>query len=259
MEARNIVDLEFMRRATAIRIGRLYYPANLVENILARYAKQIFVITDYNEFPYCLRGSGSAIRNGDDCFVFCCGHQFPDYNPDKIVIPSELEKGFLLSASFMRSPQVSEENKDEEYIDIRALNFNHLDYGDRSISSEFFPLDLKDMWPNNTLNHFIIIGFPSTLQLVDYEAEIRSRSVIIGGSYGGGSNADYLHYLTMQRISNFDADGYSGAPVFHVGRVGLSYFIGFAGVVVRGSRLSDLLNFISAEYISNFFTPDIST
>ena len=79
---------------------------------------------------------------------------------------------------------------------------------------------------------------------------ITARATQVTGTYDGKSNSPHVHRLEMNRKENFDADGMSGGPVFYIGARGIArYFIGLAGMVIRGSQTSDILHFIEADYL----------
>jgi hypothetical protein len=47
----------------------------------------------------------------------------------------------------------------------------------------------------------------------------------------------------------FDADGMSGGPVFYTGGAPGSFFVGFAGMVMRGGENSSYLHFMAADFL----------
>jgi hypothetical protein len=88
------------------------------------------------------------------------------------------------------------------------------------------------------------------LQLVDYEQlRIEALCIEINGEYTGVTTAPYLHRIKMDRKQTFDMEGMSGGPVFYLGRRDRNFFVGFAGMIMRGSATSDYVHFIPAEFL----------
>ena len=122
-----------------------------------------------------------------------------------------------------------------------------------NLTSDFFPLDEDRIWPTgSTKLPFMIFGYPSERQVVDYEeSRIQAKSLEVPGIYDGRTSSPHLHRIKMQREKPFDADGLSGGPIFYVGGSPGNYFAGFVGITVRGSATSDYLHFIAAHHLIN--------
>jgi hypothetical protein len=50
----------------------------------------------------------------------------------------------------------------------------------------------------------------------------------------------------------FNPGGMSGGPVFYLGGTLGDYFMGFAGIVIRGSKSSEILHFLAADFVRHF-------
>jgi hypothetical protein len=247
------LDFKTLWQLKAVRVGFLVYPPEQVETLLQRYCKHIFVLNDMVEYPYTFRGSGTALRFGNEHFVFCCAHQFPDAVPDRIAIRPAADETKIITASVMHLPTVSDENENSDYIDARGFQFHVENYDMGGLSSDFLSVDATMLWPANDRGMFLILGYPSELQDVDYERPgVVARIAIVNGVYDGPSQSPYVHRLRMQRTRQFDPDGLSGGPVFYLGGDAGSYFIGFAGMVIRGSAGSEILHFIEADFLRHF-------
>src|ERR1700687_1001799 len=68
-------DIQWWLRESAVRVGNVWVPGRQVEPTLARYTKQLFCLTHYNEYPYAFLGSASGVRAGDRCFMVWCRHR----------------------------------------------------------------------------------------------------------------------------------------------------------------------------------------
>jgi hypothetical protein len=232
--------------AWPVQIGSLWHSAWDLENALHKYCKQIFALTDDPQFPYCLMGSGAAVKMAGRHFLFCCRHQIRDYAPDKIAIPLSHEKK-IMSASSMRQLAITDANRDGDTIDVAAFEYHVENYGMPNLTSEFFPAEDARIWPSGSAQMpFMVFGYPSTRQLFD-EAGIGARSIEVQAIYDGATSSPHLQRVTLQKP--IDADGMSGGPVFYIGGAPGSFFVGFAGMVMRGGKNSNHLHFMTAHFL----------
>lgn len=229
-----------------VQIGALWHSAWELEKALQKYCKPILALTDDSQFPYCLRGSGAAIRMAERHFLFCCRHQISGYAPDKIAIPLSFETK-LMSASSMRELTITEANRDGDTIDVAALEYDVENYGIPNLTSEFFPIDDFRVWPYGTAQlPFLVFGYSSKRQLFD-EDGISARKIEFQATYNGATSSPHLHRMKAEKA--VDADGMSGGPVFYIGRALSGFFVGFAGIVMRGGQNSRYLHFMAANFL----------
>ena len=247
-----IMDL---RQLKSVRIGALAYPAERAEHVLQRYCKHIFVLNESDEHPYSFRGSGTAVRFGQQHFVFCCGHQFSDLAPDTIAIRPLAARDKTVTASRLHVPRAAGEHEDDDFLDMRGFEFDVGNYPIPNFSSDFLPLDETSLWPHGSRSdhRFFAVGYPFDRQDVDYDLpHVTARVTLVGGTYDGQSASPYVHRLKMRRTEQFDPDGMSGGPVFYAGGSAGDYYMGFAGIVIRGSAQSDVLHFVEAQFLRHF-------
>lgn len=153
--------------AWPVQIGVLWHSAWELENVLHKFCKQIFALTDDAQFPYCLVGSGTAVKIAGRHFLFCCRHQIRGYTPDKIAIPLSHDTK-IMNASSMRELAITDANRDDDTIDVAAFEYNVEHYGVPNLTSEFFPIDDARVWPCGTAQMpFMVFGYPSKRQLFD--------------------------------------------------------------------------------------------
>jgi hypothetical protein len=107
LDPHTVLDLATLWKLKAVRVGLMVYPPSQVEKVLQRYCKHIFIINESEEYPYTFRGSGTALKFGDQHFVFCCAHQFPDAIPDQIAIRPAADVTKTITASVMHLPTIS--------------------------------------------------------------------------------------------------------------------------------------------------------
>jgi hypothetical protein len=166
-------------------------------------------------------------------------------------------KNSTITASSLFAPTVTEENSDSDWIDVRAFEYKIENYEIQNLATEFFPAADKRIWPAESRGNFFVFGYPSERQDIDYEKpHIQAHVVEVGGTYDGPSHSPYVHRLKMDRKEKFDADGMSGGPVFYIGGKAGTYFAGLAGIVIRGSRTSDILHFIEASFLQSMATKE---
>lgn len=237
------------QQARQVRIGPLWYdPAN-VEHVLHRYCKQLFILTGSEQFPYQFFGSSTAVRFGDRHLVFCCGHQIDSVQPDRVAIYVKAQNSTATASSILR-PNVTADNSDTDWIDVRALEYDVENYKAPALGREFFGVERNGVWPLNSTGHFLLFGYPTERQEVDYEQpRIRAHVVEVGATYDGASNSPHVHRVKMDRKVTFHADGMSGGPVFYLGRSSRGFFVGFAGIIIRGGATSDIIHFIDANFL----------
>ncbi len=242
------------KQARQVRIGSLWYdPAN-VEHVLHRYCKHLFIHTGSTQFPYQFFGSGTAIKYGDRHFVFCCGHQIDTVSPDNVAIYIKSENS-TATASLLLRPNITADNSDTDWIDVRALEYIVKNYKIPNLSREFFSVDTDVSWPASSTGRFLLFGYPTERQDVDYEEpHIRAHVVEVGAIYDGPSNSPHVHRVKMDRKIAFQADGMSGGPVFYLGRAAGSFFVGFAGIIIRGSATSEIIHFVDASFVGQMVT-----
>jgi hypothetical protein len=226
------------RRALAQCLGRRAGSSEIL------YCRQIFAPTGDERFPYCLVGSGAAVRIENRHFVFCCVHQVRDYTPDKIAIPLSFDTR-IMSAATAPALKVNNENRDGDTIEVAAFEFDLARYDVANLNNEFFPIDDARIWPTGTAQTpFMASGYPSHRQLFD-EDRIGARCISVQAVFDGGTSSPHLQRVRTEKA--IDADGMSGGPVFYIGGAPGDYFVGFAGMVMRGGR--DHLHFMSAGFL----------
>jgi hypothetical protein len=244
------LGLERTRIARAVQIGSVWHEPDNVEDVLHRYCKHVFANTNDAEFPHAFPGSASAIRIAGRHFLFCCGHQIKDWKFDQIAF-RPYNSNVTATGSSLAVPLVTEDNADTDYIDARIFEYEVSKYKYSNLAHEFFPLDQSRIWPDNSQNlPLLVYGYPTELQNVDYDApKIAAHAVEVMASYEGGTSSPHLHRIRMDRKRRFNADGMSGGPVFYIGREKNNFFVGWAGMIMRGSSTSDLLHFLSAHFL----------
>jgi hypothetical protein len=152
-----------------------------------------------------------------------------------------------MSAGSMRRLAITDANRDDDTIDIAAFEYDAESYGVPNLTSEFFPVNDERIWPTGTARlPFMVFGYPTVHQLFD-EEHIGARGIEIQATYDGGTASPHLHRVKMAQA--LDADGMSGGPVFYIGGAPSTFFVGFAGMVMRGGTQSSYLHFMAAHFL----------
>ena len=233
--------------ATSIRIGSIQHPASKADDALRRYCKHLFMNSDFPGYPHFFRGSATVISVGGRYFLFCCGHQLARSEPEQVAFRPE-GSNVTASPSHLLRPKRNEENADSDHADVAAFEYRIANYA-YPLSSEFFPVADEAIWPRNANGRYCAIGFPDERQsfMGDDEPQFTARRLIVGANYDGASSEPYLHRLKLdEKVSS---RGMSGGPVFYTGRIGVSFFIGWAGMIIRGGDDSEYLHFLSAQHL----------
>ncbi len=245
--------------STSLEVGRLVILARDLENYLKRFCKHLFILTGDNDHPYRLLGSATALKIRDRYLLYCCGHQIDDVDPSMVCF-LHAESNTTISGSRIIWPTKTAENTDVDWTDVRGIQYVPESYALANLSSHFFEIiPRRNVWPKDFREHFLIFGYPSERQRLDYQdgpslKHIHGVQTFTTGTYDGPSNSPFVHRLKMSRTEVFNVDGMSGGPIFYLGTRGIGdYFVGFAGIIQRGGRESDYLHFLEADFFLHMF------
>ena len=247
-------DIPFMFEATSVRIGNIWVQAREVEKTVARYAHQVFCLPDGVDY-YALRGTASALRYKNNCALFVCRHQYRDFPADRVMIAEDEGAKNLISGSTLITVTPETHNKDEEILDVSAMRYEPKNYSKPNLESRFFPIIESDLWKGNADANFFCYGYPFEHVKMKIDKEdgklqaIDVRKVFTSAKYAGKSAAQNTHRIEMTRLTEWDSNGMSGGPVFHIGQDSQGFFVGFAGIITRGSPSSDFLHIVDANFL----------
>jgi hypothetical protein len=242
-----LIGINGARLAKAVQVGSLFHDVSQIEEALRRYCMHIFANNDDNEYPHSFSGSGTAVRIGRRHFLFCCGHQLTHFRPDQIALHPH-QSDVTLTASHMLQPIQTPENADTDYIDARAFEYDVENYPFPNLSSEFFPASDDRIWPHCAVGTFLLCGFPTHRQSISYDPpNVTARMLATTAKFDGATNSPYL--LRLKLNSKLSSDGMSGGPVFYIGGQRDRFFVGWAGMIMRGGAASEYLHFLAADYL----------
>lgn len=244
-----VFGLTGARLVSSFRINTLYFEETHLGAALRDHCKQLLVHTADDAFPYRLLGSGTCVSVKDRSFMLCCGHQIDEVSPDDVTIAGA---GLTVtaSASQLFAPTITQDNADSDWIDARAFEYVTANYPIANFERSFFTISEDEIWPSRSTDRFVVLGYPSERQDYDFEnGRIRAHVVIAWANYVGPTGSPHLHRIRLDRTEAFAADGMSGGAVFHVGGAAPDHFIGFAGMIQRGSATSDDLYLLDARML----------
>lgn len=249
-----LYNLEEWIKQSAVRVGPLWHAARDVDEVLRRYCKHIFRLTGMEQFPYQFPGSGTAVRVDDRHFLFCCGHQLEGLDIDQIGMMTNEADNNIVTGFQMLLPRLTPENADGDVIDVRAFEYDPSAYGYAHFSGEFFAAEGGNVWrADRGAGMFLVFGYPSSIQGLDYEPpHVTARVVSVAAEYDGASASPYLHRLKLRTVPDGGTDGMSGGPVFYLAQGENGFAIELAGMVMRGSPVSEYLHFIEATALLQF-------
>ena len=233
--------------ASAVRVGKLWVPGRHAETVLGNYTKQTFCLTGHEQYPYCFFESATAARLGDKCFLLWCRHQTREYAPNDVTIP--IEGGtILVPGSRLLFVDDDENNADEEFKDLHAMEYVPENYKSPNLEAAFFPIHEADVWKGNPDANFYLFGYPTELRSVDYELpHVHVQQVVTTAEYNGASHARYVHTHKITGKKSFNQDGLSGGPVYYVAKDKGGFYIGLAGIMVRGGN--QRIHFIDVRFV----------
>ncbi len=221
----------------------------------SRWYKPLIGISGLAEFPYYLRGSVTAFRLKGQCIFTFCSHQIDcdlkDFNEKYAVyIGPGKQADFITGGRFL----FCETHLDEEFADAIAMQVDPATLEIPNLEADFFKVLERDCWPNSSENIFMVLGLPALQQVLDQDHEdgrllaIQFKTAFAMAEYENKSHARRVHRAKMKRPLEFSADGMSGGPVFHLGCDADGFFIGLAGMIVRGGA-TDHFYFIEAAHL----------
>jgi hypothetical protein len=191
--------------------------------------------------------------------VFCCRHQIADYQPIEVVVPIDRQGHKLVSGTrFIRLNELPQ-FAGEEIFDVCAMHFNPTEYGEPQLERGFFDLKDADVWSGEPETTFLIYGYPTDFHDLGLDEvsgalnDLKVKMTATAGRYLNAGSAAGMHAIELERSGAYSSDGPSGGAVFHLAEDAQGFYCGFAGIVLRGSKTSNIVRFMDHRLIRNFF------
>ena len=151
---------------------------------------------------------------------------------------------------------------DTDWSDIAVLALDEGKYGDNAFREEG-PFVLAEDTIERSFDpgkHLVLRGFPSSTNNIDYEA---SSITLAGTSFGarivGPSPMDHCIEISFNDLSGCDTlDGISGSAVFSLDKIDPPYKVNFAGMMLRGTKMSGIGHMLSGETVLKILTAAIA-
>jgi hypothetical protein len=234
--------------ATSATLNGVVIPGRAIEATIARYAFNVFILTDYEAFPVILRGTGTAIRfEGRELFV-CTQHQLSGIQLEKVGMMTE-GGGKLVTSGGTRYFTLSDQTDGNDLI---TFNFSEPVAANPQFRPRFFNL----MWPEHLDTEvvaYVVTGCATDDQHYDIEDNnhigVARRSVVCRLSETQPQDPAMLS-LDSQEPMRFNPDGMSGGSVFVVHRDQAGYWVDFAGIVAQGGN--GIFRIIRAAFVHRF-------
>lgn len=234
--------------ATSAMLNGVAIPGRAVEATIARYAFNVFILTDDATFPLTMRGTGTAIRfEGNELFV-CTQHQLTGVDLEKVGMMTE-GGGTLVTSGGTRYFSLSDQTDGHDLI---AFNFSEPVAAYPQLRSRFFNLK----WPDNLETEvlaYVVTGCAYGDQCYDVEDNnhigVARRSVLCNLAKEQPPDPALLS-LSSQEPMAFSPDGMSGGSAFVVHRDNSGYWVDFAGIVVQGG--GNRFSIIRAAFVHRF-------
>jgi hypothetical protein len=245
--------------SSSIRVGDLWIPVGQLPHVLAPHTKLLFCLTGDLNHPYSLRGSATGLRFQGQHLLFCCLHQIVDRSPSEVVVPVDrLGRKLVSGTRFIRLNEIPE-FAGEEVFDVCAMQFKPDEYGEPALERGFFDLKGADVWSGEPETTFLVYGYPTDFRRLGLDDvsgalnDIKVKMTATAGRYQRASLAAGVHAIELERTGTCSSDGLSGGAVFHVGEDARGLYCGFAGIVLRGSDRSNIIHFMDARLVQQFF------
>jgi hypothetical protein len=241
-----------------VRVGKVWVKASQMPEALARFTRLVFCLTDLEDHPYSLRGSSASIRWNGHHLSFLCGHQIEGFAADKIVVPLDREGKRLVSGTTLMRMMPSDGYDGEEFGDVRAMHFRPIDHPGINLDRSFFDFLEADMWHGDRESTFVVFGYPTSLRELEHAepnyalSHIKVKLTVNAARYLQPSHALGVHAIELQRTTDHSTDGLSGGPVYILGEDAQGVFLGFAGMILRGSDTSSIVHFLEAQILLQF-------
>lgn len=230
---------------TAIRVGRLFVPANSLSNALFRYVEPALFFSDL-DYPYEFTKSGSLtrVKYNDRYFALVCAHQVTavGYNYDQLFLRDPRSNTLLSSHEAFSQTDLQDARED---LDLLVFEFTQIvDAGDLP-SNFWYDLDLERKWERLPLpNRVLCIGYPSEVNAIDYELpRYAAKAVTVWGRPAKSALSRRVAF-TPESSPIYDPAGMSGGAVFAITIEENEPLVFFAGLLTEATK--SVFNFVSA-------------
>ena len=149
-------NMKRIPRDARIRIGQVWVPVARLPETLARFTRMVSCLTDFDDHPYCFRGSATSLRWGEQHLMFCCNHQIADFDPNKVVVPLDKDGRMMVSGTSCIRLMTNADNDGEEMLDVCAMGFNSVDFPEVNLGRSFFNLRAGDVWSGDRDTTFLV-------------------------------------------------------------------------------------------------------
>jgi hypothetical protein len=215
-------------------------------------SRRLMFVNDVPGFDYSARGTAFLCRYHGEDFAVTARHNIQDFSADAVCIQFNQYGRDFIPIKAKASIEASDK-EDSIWTDLAIFSLARTDYSDQQFGKELpylIPNQAVTWQPNIKDGHLITRGFPTPLNLIDWDKEkIRLQAAIVEADYDCPSPMAHCSQVKFRDVPICDTlDGMSGAPVFWLGS-SKPYEHRFAGVLTRASHEHKIGHFINAEVV----------
>ncbi|GBR21868.1 hypothetical protein [Komagataeibacter nataicola] len=251
-------------------------PAEQISKLIHSFSHALIRRDDYGAWSF--PGSSLFIGYNGRKIALSTIHQLKQ----KMDVPRNLEN--VMFSTTMDNQHVvpnsifSDESAPEEGLDIALYELpSFATDGKVLCSTQFYPLLEDRLWPAGAIDDFMFVcGFPEYVDkqygpspTLDYpewddkisditEANFCTSNVLMSALKITNQTRQGFFSAQLLVDGHICVNGLSGSPIFYIGKNKEGLFLGLAGIVVRGSCGSKVLNFAPASYVYSIINSYIS-
>ena len=233
---------------TSVRVNGLFFPVTSLSQFIINYAEPLVFYNDgFPEFPVSRVGSAARLKLGVRNFLFCTDHQMKTYDMTQVCLVNRSNGNAVTSHGCVYSKL---DLSGEPEIDLRLFEFTEAVEVDSLQSSPWYDLSGQSDFDLEKVELTIAAGYPHLGGSIDYDRrDIPVRPHLVYGKYCGKTIGS-LHGFDVDPGLDYDPDGMSGGPVFHLLDAKIGFDLVFAGIVSNAGRKR--FNFIQASNVLEF-------
>jgi hypothetical protein len=233
---------------TSVHANGSFFPVTSVSQFIVNYVEPlIFHNEDFPDYAVSRVGSATRLQYNGRFFLFCTEHQMRSYDVTQAAIVNKANGNLVTSHTSVFSQLDTDE---DPLVDLRLLEFTEGVDGGALQRSPWFDVSKVMDSSHGNIVRCIAAGFPYLDTSIDYQnRDVPVRPRVIFGSYVG-TTIGLLHGMDIDPSLDYDPDGISGGPVFHLIDRDIGFELCFAGLVSNSGRTR--LNYIPAQVIHDF-------
>ncbi|KAB7887778.1 hypothetical protein [Poseidonibacter ostreae] len=210
---------------------------------LGIYTRPVLFDTKSCDYPYGLLGSCFGIEYENEYLIITAQHVLDNFENKNILVPYILGSDTFLPINIIHELSYSSEIDDTDKFDLAIIHIEKKKLNKDFIKTSFYKID-NSLLEATSYTEFIIYGFPSKINGIDYEEKkVNAQRMIIEAINITKSPYTYCYSLETAEDTKEYLNGLSGSPVFGLKKVNSQINYCFVGMMIREKY------FISARWI----------